>query len=922
MILTFLYMIATSIQARRILFLKTHLRNVFQGNAANYPSIVFYNKALNSHKDASSSTDNYETGEFVTSCLCTNKKDARLEELLWYHGDMRLCTIYPQQKVDVSSWLAYQYGRTFFPLHTNNRIGISFQQDCKLYILVEADVQSYTPAAATKATKIEDYGLIITWTTNKNLAVIIESDLDMVAKFFITAMEGQCYINNGLLLKRIETVLMSGKPCSYKSDLLNLRPTGSATSWKAHVEKLRILSHTAKLASDSNKSLEIEDIPGIVIYPENTVPDTEKELMQCVKPNETLETERRSQDSTATSISTPEQENQSLTNKAEVAYDNVIQHQSVSYSGSGLFDTLDSEETPNVKQFRQTSDSDIKNINTLSGQKDSYHTRESKVTPFNHTSKTAMEDVITKLLCKSQKPPNVLIYADSIITLNNVKSVLEESLGTDKYAIYGLSLDEAHHNAWIQNAALVVVCGNVDSEIGRQIIEYVLHGGKLLALCSDVLHILLPLFKTEEVRENELVYFSYGKWKHVRMMHHIFCYQASPVRTKFSHDQEDFRVHGISPPTSVDVKDKTGNLHSFNVKVLGAEETWHTPSILLATYPKSGGKVVFSQIHLEVDPMQYEFEESKFAALKESNVARLEIFNDLLNNHLGIELCNIRQMTASYTPAFFLGHHENLTSKKLGRLVIYADVLTSSMDVVDGLQLQHGLAVICRQQNKGRGRSKNIWLSPQGCAMFTLQIHVLMNTILGKHISLLQHVISVAIVSALKSLPGYEELDLRLKWPNDIYAGNNVKIGGIIINTHIVSGLNICNAGVGVNLFNKTPTCCINDIITMFNKMYNKSLPIISFEQYFAIVFNEIEKWLNIVQSGDLNTFLDVYYAYWMHTDQEVTVTALSGTSQRAKILGIDDFGYLRVRGEEGNIFTVHPDGNSFDCIQGLIIPK
>ena len=39
-------MIATSLQSRRILFLKTHLRNLFQGNTTNYPSIMFYNKTL------------------------------------------------------------------------------------------------------------------------------------------------------------------------------------------------------------------------------------------------------------------------------------------------------------------------------------------------------------------------------------------------------------------------------------------------------------------------------------------------------------------------------------------------------------------------------------------------------------------------------------------------------------------------------------------------------------------------------------------------------------------------------------------------------------------------------------------------------------------------------------------------------------
>lgn len=44
-----------------------------------------------------------------------------------------------------------------------------------------------------------------------------------------------------------------------------------------------------------------------------------------------------------------------------------------------------------------------------------------------------MVEITAKLSHKGVKPPNVLIYADSLIARNNVKSVLEESLGTDKY---------------------------------------------------------------------------------------------------------------------------------------------------------------------------------------------------------------------------------------------------------------------------------------------------------------------------------------------------------------------------------------------------------------------------------------------------------------------------------------------------------
>lgn len=49
-------------------------------------------------------------------------------------------------------------------------------------------------------------------------------------------------------------------------------------------------------------------------------------------------------------------------------------------------------------------------------------------------------------------------------------------------------------------------------------------------------------------------------------------------------------------PRSVDVKDLQGNAHSLQVQVLGSEETWNTPSLLLAIDANSGGTAVFSQV--------------------------------------------------------------------------------------------------------------------------------------------------------------------------------------------------------------------------------------------------------------------------------------------------------------------------------------
>jgi len=56
------------------------------------------------------------------------------------------------------------------------------------------------------------------------------------------------------------------------------------------------------------------------------------------------------------------------------------------------------------------------------------------------------------------------------------------------------------------------------------------------------------------------------------------------------------------------------------------------------------------------------------------------------------------------------------------------------------------------------GRGRNIWLSPMGCAMFTLQVHISKNSFLGGRIPLLQHIAAVAVISAIRSIAGYEVL--------------------------------------------------------------------------------------------------------------------------------------------------------------------
>lgn len=56
-------------------------------------------------------------------------------------------------------------------------------------------------------------------------------------------------------------------------------------------------------------------------------------------------------------------------------------------------------------------------------------------------------------------------------------------------------------------------------------------------------------------------------------------------------------------------------------------------------------------------------------------------------------------------------------------------------------------------------------------------------------------------------------LDIRIKWPNDIYTSSGLKIGGILIHTTWASDRFNVVTGVGLNVHNRNPTTCIEEML-------------------------------------------------------------------------------------------------------------
>jgi BirA family transcriptional regulator, biotin operon repressor / biotin---[acetyl-CoA-carboxylase] ligase len=117
----------------------------------------------------------------------------------------------------------------------------------------------------------------------------------------------------------------------------------------------------------------------------------------------------------------------------------------------------------------------------------------------------------------------------------------------------------------------------------------------------------------------------------------------------------------------------------------------------------------------------------------------------------------------------------------------------------------NGLIILSEIQEKGRGRFNRQWISPAGGLWFTI---ILITNIREKDLPKITLLSSISFTEVLKK--DYL-MDVKIKWPNDIYY-NNFKLCGILCETEKIDSLIFLNIGAGINVNNSIDEGYFNDI--------------------------------------------------------------------------------------------------------------
>lgn len=207
-------------------------------------------------------------------------------------------------------------------------------------------------------------------------------------------------------------------------------------------------------------------------------------------------------------------------------------------------------------------------------------------------------------------------------------------------------------------------------------------------------------------------------------------------------------------------------------------------------------------------------------------------------------------------------------------------------------ELPEGTVFLAYEQTAGRGQLENVWESEPGQNLiFSFVLYPDFLEIRRQF--MLAKVVTLGIYKALNK---YVD-SLKIKWPNDIYAGNQ-KLGGILIENSIMNGL-LKNAVVGIGLN-------VNQTVFYSDAPNPVSLRMLTNQHY------DCETILSEILSG-----INWYYALLCEGEEEVIDQDFKSVLYRlnekhyykaedeifeGEILGVNEIGQLLIRKPDGKV--------------------
>lgn len=192
-------------------------------------------------------------------------------------------------------------------------------------------------------------------------------------------------------------------------------------------------------------------------------------------------------------------------------------------------------------------------------------------------------------------------------------------------------------------------------------------------------------------------------------------------------------------------------------------------------------------------------------------------------------------------------------------------------------------------QSKGRGQGKNTWKSPSNKNLLaSLYVEP---RFLSPHD---QFMISKITALAVKETIEYytKSSSVRIKWPNDILVFKR-KIAGILIeNSYLGDQLQYCIIGIGINVNQHTFVKSLQSAASVFLLSGKEN----TLQRVLNKLISVFSKYYKMLEDGEYEAISNKYLAsmFGLNVWKDFEI---KGELVRAKVIGVDEYGFLLLQG-------------------------
>ncbi|MFA5156755.1 MAG: biotin--[acetyl-CoA-carboxylase] ligase [Candidatus Omnitrophota bacterium] len=238
-----------------------------------------------------------------------------------------------------------------------------------------------------------------------------------------------------------------------------------------------------------------------------------------------------------------------------------------------------------------------------------------------------------------------------------------------------------------------------------------------------------------------------------------------------------------------------------------------------------------------------------------------------------------------------------LKTKFIGKKIYYFDSIASTMDMAMQLgmkQATEGTIVLSEAQHKGRGRMGRDWASPKYKGIYMSLI--LRPEVFPGQLPILTLLAAVSICEAIGHETG---LEVKIKWPNDIFI-HNKKLGGILTELSAEADeVRFVAIGIGLNVNNDKKS-----LVSGATSVREEKGEAVSRISLFQEILRRIEENYLVFQKKGPNPVTDKWRQYNITLGMRVRV-AFHKHHLEGEASDIDSDGALLVRKDSGIVQKV-----------------